>query len=68
MSGGISEKEAKYPPEKWTYIKNYTVLESTHGATSSNYNPTYANAMRNGNDNVIYSPENPRGRITKYRE
>lgn len=68
MSGGISEKEAKYPPEKWTYIKNYTVLESTHGATSGNYNPTYANAMRNGNDNVIYSPENPRGRVTKYRE
>lgn len=65
-SGGVSEKDAKYSPDKWTMIPNYTVLEATHGATSKNYKPEYANAKRNGNDKVIYSPENPRGRVTKY--
>ena len=64
--GGVTEKDAKYSPDKWTMIPNYTVLEATHGATSKNYKPEYANAKRNGNDKVIYSPENPRGRVTKY--
>lgn len=68
MNGGVSKNDSKYDPDKWTYIKNYTVLEATHGATSGKYNSEYANAKRNGNDNVIYSPENPRGRITKYKE
>jgi len=66
MSGGVSRKDAKYSPDKWTMIKNYTVLEATHGATSNNYNAEYANAKRRGDDSVIYSPENPRGKITKY--
>lgn len=65
-TGGVSEKDAKYSPDKWTMIPNYTVLEATHGATSKNYNSEYANAKRNGDDSAIYSPENPRGRITKY--
>ena len=65
-TGGVSEKESKYSPDKWTMIPNYTVLEATHGATSKNYNAEYANAKRNGDDTVIYSPENPRGRVTKY--
>ena len=64
--GGVAEKDAKYSPDKWTMIPNYTVLEATHGATSKNYKPEYANAKRNGDDKAIYSPENPRGRVTKY--
>lgn len=66
LLGGVSEKESKYSPDKWTMIPNYTVLEATHGATSKNYNAEYANAKRNGDDTVIYTPENPRGRVTKY--
>lgn len=66
MSGGISEKDSKYPSDKWTMITDYAVLEATHGATSGNYNPEYANAKRRGDDTVIYSPENPKGRVTKF--
>lgn len=66
MSGGVSEKDAKYSPEQWKMIRNYTVLESTHGATSGNYKVDYANAKRQGNDNVTYTKNNPYGRITKY--
>ena len=68
MSGGISEKDAKYSPDKWTMISDYTVLEATHGATSGNYNSEYANAKRQGDDSVIYSPDNKHGLVTKYRE
>ena len=66
ISGGISFKDSKKSPDKWKMIKNYTVLEATHGATSSKYKTDYANAKRRGDDSVIYSPENPHGRITKF--
>lgn len=66
MSGGVSLKDSKYNPDKWTMIKDYTVIESTHGATSNNYNVNYANEKRQGNDNVIYSKNNPYGRFKKF--
>lgn len=67
MAGGVSVTDAKYNPEQWTMIKNYTVLEATHGATSSNYNHEYANAKRMGNDNITYSEDNPYGLSKKFR-
>lgn len=66
MSGGVSLKDSKYPSDKWNMIKDYTVIEATHGATSGNYNVDYANEKRNGNDNVIYSKDNPYGRFKKF--
>lgn len=66
MSGGVSLKDSKYNPDKWTMIKDYTVIEATHGATSNNYNVNYANEKRQGNDNVIYSKNNPYGRFKKF--
>ena len=64
MSGGVKYKDAKNFPN-CKLEKNYTVLEATHGTTSSNYKPEYANALRNG-EKAIYSPENPHGRVTKF--
>lgn len=32
MNGGVSLKDSKYSSDKWEMIKNYTVLEATHGA------------------------------------
>lgn len=66
MSGGVSLKDSKYSPDKWNMIKDYTVIEATHGATSGNYNVDYANEKRKGNDNVIYSKDNPYGRFKKF--
>lgn len=66
ISGGVPLKDAKYTPDKWTIIKNYTVLEATHGATSNNYNATYANEKRHGNDKAIYNKNNKYGRLTKF--
>ena len=64
MSGGVKYKDVKNFPN-CDLEKEYTVLEATHGATSSNYKPEYANALRNG-EKAIYSPENPHGRVTKF--
>ena len=66
MSGGVSLKDSKYSSDKWNMIKDYTVIEATHGATSGNYNVDYANEKRKGNDNVIYSKDNPYGRFKKF--
>ena len=66
MSGGVSLKDSKYSPEHWKMIKDYTVLEATHGATSHNFNASYAEAKRRGDDTVKYTEENPFGRITKF--
>ena len=64
MSGGVNYKDVKNFPN-CKMEKEYTVLEATHGATSSNYKPEYANAVRHGKK-AIYSPENPHGRVTKF--
>ena len=66
MVGGISQKDSKYSPDKWTLIKNFTVLEATHGATSKNFKKDYAASKRLGDDNVEYSKGNKYGRLTKY--
>ena len=66
MSGGVSLKDSQYSSDKWNMIKDYTVIEATHGATSGNYNVDYANEKRKGNDNVIYSKDNPYGRFKKF--
>lgn len=66
MSGGVSLKDSKYSSDKWNMIKDYTVIEATHGATSGNYNVDYANEKRKGNDNVIYSKDNPYGKFKKF--
>lgn len=68
MTGGVPLELSKYDSDKWKYIKNYTVLEATHGVTSSNYNPDYANAKRIGNDDVSYSNKNKYGMITKFNQ
>jgi hypothetical protein len=68
VSGGVSFKEARLSPDKWHMITDYTVLESVHGSGSSHYKPEYANEKRKGNDSVIYSPENPRGRFMKFNK
>lgn len=49
-------------------IKDYSVLAATHGATAGNYDATYADAKRRGDDSVVYknNPENPHGREKKY--
>jgi hypothetical protein len=66
MSGGVSLKDSKYDPSKWHMIKDYTVIEATHGSTMTNYKSDYANAKRQGNDNVKYSDDNPYGRFKKF--
>lgn len=60
MDGGIT------PDGK--IVKDYAVLTATHGATYSNFDPNYANAKRNGIDNVKWrnSDENPIGLDTKF--
>lgn len=68
MIGGVSVKDSKLPSENWHMIKNYTVLEATHGSTGSNFNPEYADAKRRGDDSVIYSPENHKGRETTFNK
>ena len=49
-------------------IKDYAVLAATHGATAGNYDATYADAKRRGDDSVIYKNDksNPHGREKKY--
>lgn len=47
-------------------VKKYTILTATHGGTASNYNSDYANAKREGNDDVKYSEDNPHGYWTVY--
>ena len=66
MVGGVSQSDSKYGPEQWKMIKNFTVLEATHGATSGNFNNDYATAKRQGDDNVEYSKDNKYGRVTKF--
>jgi len=61
LSGGVTRDGLKN-------IKNYSILAATHGATKSNYNPEYAAAKRQGNDNVKYSETNPYGRWTQYKD
>jgi hypothetical protein len=67
-SGGVTKETSKYGPEHWKIIKEYTVLESVHGATSSKYKENYAVAKRNGNDNVKYTDANPSGMVKKYKK
>jgi hypothetical protein len=61
LSGGVTRDGLRN-------IKNYSILAATHGATKSNYNPEYATAKRQGNDDVKYSVNNPYGRMTKYTD
>jgi hypothetical protein len=50
-------------------IKDYAVLAATHGATASNYDAEYANAKRQGKDDVVYKGDktNKHGLETKYK-
>lgn len=61
IEGGVT-KDGK------TGIKDYAVLAATHGSTAGNYDATYADAKRRGNDSVIYKNDksNPHGRDKKY--
>ena len=67
MSGGVDIKDLESYPncEK---IKDYTVLEATHGSTSDRYKTNYANAKRMGDDSVSYEEGNKYGLVTKYRK
>ena len=59
LSGGVTKDGQKN-------IKDYSILAAIHGPTGKNYKPEYAEAKRNGDDSVVYSKDNPHGRITKY--
>lgn len=61
LSGGVT-KDGK------SGIKDYVVLTATHGAGASNYDPTYADAKRRGDDTAVWKGDksNPRGRKRKY--
>ena len=52
--GGIDKNSGKI-------IKDYAILNGTHGPSASNFNPKYADAKRKGDNSVKYSEENPYG-------